>query len=125
MPGEAGQRRAPGYGRTGRASQLAAPHDALTVSPLGSRSSYGVFPGQAASTASREGFGFASRKFRHSPADSSARKKRLPPVALSRITIPCLELRVITTSPTHGSFRTSDEASIASLVVEEVDEVDG
>jgi hypothetical protein len=52
-------------------------------------------------------------------------KKRLPPVALSRITIPCSDVRVITTSPTHGSARTSGEASIASLVVEEVDEVEG
>jgi len=51
-------------------------------------------------------------------------KKLLPPVALSRITIPCSDVCVITTSPTHGSFRTSVEAPIASWVVDEVDEVE-
>ena len=86
---------------------------------------HGVSPGQAAAIDCRVGFGFASRKSRHSPACSAEMKKRLPPVALSRITIPCSDVRVITTSPTHGSSRTSREPPLASRVVDEVDEVEG
>lgn len=93
-----------------------------TLSP---NAAHGVSPGQAAAIDCRVGFGFASRKLRHSPACSAEMKKRLPPVALSRITIPCSDVCVITTSPTHGSFRTSGEAPIASWVVDEVDEVEG
>ena len=93
-----------------------------TLSP---NAAHGVSPGQAAAIDCRVGFGFASRKSRHSPACSAEMKKRLPPVALSRITIPCSDVRVITTSPTHGSSRTSREPPLASRVVDEVDEVEG
>jgi hypothetical protein len=82
---------------------------------------YGAFPGQAASIACREGFGFASRKFRHSPACSPERKKRLPPVALSRMTIPCPDVRLIRTSPTQGSSRTVGDVPIPSCIVDDVE----
>jgi hypothetical protein len=96
-----------------------------SLTTLSPNAAHGLSPGQAAAIDCRVGCGFASRKLRHSPACSAEMKKRLPPVALSRITIPCSDVRVITTSPTHGSARTSGEAPIASWVVEEVDEVEG
>jgi hypothetical protein len=111
----------------GAATGLDLEHDPCSgwATTLSRNGAHGVSPGQAAAIDCRVGCGFASRKLRHSPARSAEMKKLLPPVALSRITIPCSDVRVITTSPTHGSARTSGEASIASLVVEEVDEVDG
>jgi hypothetical protein len=96
-----------------------------SLTTLSPNAAQGFSPGQAAAIDCRVGCGFASRKLRHSPACSAEMKKLLPPVALSRITIPCSDVRVITTSPTHGSFRTSGEAPLASRVVEEADEVEG
>jgi hypothetical protein len=110
------------YARTHCPYPLARRGGLPTLSP---NAAHGVSPGQAAAIDCRVGFGFALRKLRHSPACSAEMKKRLPPVALSRITIPCSDVRVITTSPTHGSFRTSGEAPIASWVVDELDEVEG
>jgi hypothetical protein len=82
-----------------------------------------ALPGQALSRACRDGSGFASRKLKHSPAAMSERKKRLPWVALSRITIPCSDVRLITTSPNHGSLRTR-VVSTASWTVDEVEALD-
>jgi hypothetical protein len=79
-----------------------------------------AFPGQALSRACRDGSGFASRKLKHSPAASPERRRRLPWVALSRITIPCSDVRLITTSPNHGSLRTR-VVPTASWTVDEIE----